>query len=136
MAARIDDDHMTAEFGGRVIAHDGIASMWQMANAARGSYLAGAAVCLLATRRLRPWSPDLGGIHGGIGRQPPGQLVPRLAAWSLGVGIVATVGANLAHGVEHGPVGPLVSARPALALVGSFELLVMLIRTRAWYVGE
>ena len=34
-----------------------------------------------------------------------GQPVPRLAAWSLGAGIVATVGANLAHGVGHGPVG-------------------------------
>ena len=34
-----------------------------------------------------------------------GQPVPRLAAWSLGTGIVATVGANLAHGVGHGPVG-------------------------------
>jgi hypothetical protein len=55
--------------------------------------------------------------------------VPRLAAWSLGAGIVATVGANLAHGVGHGPVGALVSAWPALALVGSFELLMMLIRT-------
>jgi hypothetical protein len=58
------------------------------------------------------------------------QPVPRLAAWSLGTGIVATVGANLAHGVGHGPVGALVSAWPALALVGSFELLMMLIRTR------
>ena len=57
------------------------------------------------------------------------QPVPRLAAWSLGVGIVATVGANLAHGAGHGPVGALVSAWPALALVGSFELLMMLIRT-------
>ena len=55
--------------------------------------------------------------------------VPRLAAWSLGAGIVATVGANLAHGVGHGPVGVLVSAWPALALVGGFELLMMLIRT-------
>jgi hypothetical protein len=57
------------------------------------------------------------------------QPVPRLAAGSLGAGIVATVGANLAHGVGHGPVGTLVSAWPALALVGSFELLMMLIRT-------
>ena len=58
-----------------------------------------------------------------------GQPVPRLAAWSLGVGIVATVGTNLAHGMGHGPVGALVSAWPAVALVGSFELLMMLIRT-------
>lgn len=55
--------------------------------------------------------------------------VPRLALWSLGAGIVATVGANLAHGVGHGPIGALVSAWPALALVGSFELLMLLVRT-------
>ena len=54
--------------------------------------------------------------------------VPRLAKWSLGVGIVATIGANLAHGLNHGPIGALVSAWPALALVGSFELLMLLIR--------
>jgi hypothetical protein len=56
--------------------------------------------------------------------------VPRLAALSLGAGIVATVGANLAHGLGHGPIGALVSAWPALALVGSFELLMLLIRTQ------
>jgi hypothetical protein len=56
------------------------------------------------------------------------QPVPRLAAWSLGVAIVATIGANLAHGLGHGPIGALVSAWPALALVGSYELLMMLIR--------
>lgn len=54
--------------------------------------------------------------------------VPRLAAWSLAVGIVATIGANLAHGLNHGPIGALVSAWPAVALVGSFELLMLLIR--------
>jgi hypothetical protein len=58
------------------------------------------------------------------------QRVPRLAGWSLGTGIVATVGANLAHGIGHGPPGALVSVWPALALVGSFELLMMLIRTQ------
>ena len=55
--------------------------------------------------------------------------VPRLAAWCLAAGIAATVGANLAHGLGHGPIGALVSAWPALALVGSFELLMLLIRT-------
>jgi hypothetical protein len=57
------------------------------------------------------------------------QRVPRLALWSLGAGIVATVGANLAHGLGHGLIGALVSAWPALALVGSFELLMLLVRT-------
>jgi len=42
------------------------------------------------------------------------QRVPRLAGWSLGVGIVATVGANLAHGMGHGPIGALVSTWPRL----------------------
>jgi hypothetical protein len=50
--------------------------------------------------------------------------VPPLAAWSLGVGIVATIGANLAHG----PIGALVSAWPAVALVGSYELCMLVIR--------
>jgi hypothetical protein len=58
------------------------------------------------------------------------QRVPRLAACGLGAGILATVGANLAHGLGHGPVGAVVSAWPARALVGSFELLMLLIRNR------
>ena len=54
---------------------------------------------------------------------------PPLARWCLGAGIVATIGANLAHGLGHGPIGALVSAWPALALAGSFELLMTLMRT-------
>jgi hypothetical protein len=57
------------------------------------------------------------------------QRVPPLALWSLGAGIVATIGANLAHGLGHGPIGALVSAWPALALAASFELLMLLVRT-------
>ncbi len=49
---------------------------------------------------------------------------------------MATVGANLAHGVGHGLVGALVSAWPALALVGSFELLMMLIRAECGRCGR
>jgi Protein of unknown function (DUF2637) len=48
------------------------------------------------------------------------QHVPPLAAWSLGFGMAATVGANVAHGLGHGPIGTLVSACrrwPWLALV-------------------
>jgi hypothetical protein len=41
---------------------------------------------------------------------------------------LATTGANLAHGIGHGPIGALISAWPALALAGSFELLMTLIR--------
>ena len=64
--------------------------------------------------------------------------VAPLAKWSLAIGIVATIGANLAHGLNHGPIGAVVSAWPALALVGSFELLMLLIRThqRANSIGD
>ncbi|MFG2089652.1 DUF2637 domain-containing protein [Spirillospora sp. NPDC048824] len=59
------------------------------------------------------------------------QPAPALAKWSLAVGIVATVGANVAHGASYGVIGALVSAWPALALVGSFELLMTLTRSAA-----
>jgi hypothetical protein len=57
--------------------------------------------------------------------------VPALAKWSLCVGIVATIGANVAHGLNHGPIGAVISAWPAVALVGSFELAMMLTRNAA-----
>jgi hypothetical protein len=40
----------------------------------------------------------------------------------------ATLAANVAHGLGHGPAGAAVGARPAVALVGSYELLMMIIR--------
>jgi hypothetical protein len=58
-----------------------------------------------------------------------GSLVPRLARWLLGLGIAATLTANMAQGWSHGPVGAVVAAWPAVSLVGSYELLVWLIRT-------
>jgi Protein of unknown function (DUF2637) len=57
-----------------------------------------------------------------------GACVPALARWLLGLGIAATLAANVAHGVGNGPVGAAVGAWPALALVGSYELLMMIIR--------
>jgi hypothetical protein len=55
--------------------------------------------------------------------------VPSLARWLLGLGIAATLTANIAQGWSHGPVGAVVAAWPAVSLVGSYELLVWLIRT-------
>jgi Protein of unknown function (DUF2637) len=55
--------------------------------------------------------------------------VPFLARWLLGLGIAATLTANMAQGWSHGPVGAAVAAWPAVSLVGSYELLVWLIRT-------
>jgi Protein of unknown function (DUF2637) len=55
--------------------------------------------------------------------------VPVLARWLLGLGIVATLAANVAHGLGHGVIGAAIGAWPAVALVGSYELLMMIIRT-------
>jgi hypothetical protein len=54
---------------------------------------------------------------------------PSLARWLLGLGIAATLTANMAQGWSRGPVGAVVAAWPAVSLVGSYELLVWLIRT-------
>jgi hypothetical protein len=73
--------------------------------------------------------PDSGSEHAHSRCSRRNQHVAALAHWCLGVGITATIGANLAHGIGHGPIGALVSAWPALALAGSFELLMTLTRT-------
>jgi hypothetical protein len=36
----------------------------------------------------------------------------------------ATLAANVAHALGHGPVGAAVAAWPAIALVGSYELFM------------
>jgi hypothetical protein len=53
---------------------------------------------------------------------------PRLAYWLLGVGIAVTLVANILAGVAFGLLGAVVAAWPALALVGSYELLMIMIR--------
>jgi len=57
-----------------------------------------------------------------------GARVPALARWLLGLGIVATLAANVAHGLGHGVIGAVVAVWPAVALVGSYELLMVIIR--------
>jgi hypothetical protein len=57
-----------------------------------------------------------------------GVRVPTLARWLFGLGIAATLAANVAHGLGHGLIGAAVDAWPAVALVGSCELLMMIIR--------
>jgi hypothetical protein len=84
------------------------------------------------TARLAPFTVDgliLAGSMLTLDANRRRQRVPLLARWCLGAGIVATTGANLAHGLGHGPIGALISAWPAVALAGSFELLMTLIRT-------
>lgn len=67
-----------------------------------------------------------------------GARVPMLARWLLSLGIAATLAANVAHGLGHGhgPIGAAVAAWPAVALVGSYELLMMNIRGAAQTAGD
>jgi len=84
------------------------------------------------TARLLPFTVDgliLAASMLTLDASRRNQSVPPLARGCLGAGIAATIGANLAHGLGHGPIGALVSAWPALALAGSFELLMTLIRS-------
>jgi hypothetical protein len=64
-------------------------------------------------------------VLGSARREVP---VPVLARWLLGLGIAATLAANVAHGLGHGPVGAAVAAWPVIALVGSYELFMTIIR--------
>jgi hypothetical protein len=55
--------------------------------------------------------------------------VPPLVRWLLGLGIAATLAANVAHGLGDGPSGAVVAAWPAVALVCWDELLMVIIRS-------
>jgi Protein of unknown function (DUF2637) len=57
--------------------------------------------------------------------------VRALASWLLGLGIAATLAANVAHGLGDGLAGATVAAWPTVALVGSYELLMMIISSAA-----
>ena len=61
--------------------------------------------------------------------------VPPLARWLLGLGIAATLAANVAHRLGHGPSGAVVAVWPAVALVGSYELLMVIIRSGQFSTG-
>jgi hypothetical protein len=53
---------------------------------------------------------------------------PPLARWLLSAGIGATLFANVLAGAAYGVLGAAVAAWPAAALVGSYELLMWLVR--------
>ena len=60
-----------------------------------------------------------------------GRRGPILAYTSLALGIGATLAANVMHGIAHGPVGAVVGAWPAVALVFAYELLMWMVRADA-----
>jgi hypothetical protein len=57
--------------------------------------------------------------------------VPALARWLLGLGIAATLTANMARGWSHDPVGAVVAAWPAVSLVGSASASRVAVVSRA-----
>jgi hypothetical protein len=57
-----------------------------------------------------------------------GRRAPGLARVMLGLGVAATIAANVAYGAAFGPVGAVISAWPAVAFVGSAELLMLIIQ--------
>jgi hypothetical protein len=56
---------------------------------------------------------------------------PALAWVLLGAGILVTLAANVSYGVQFGVSGALWAAWPALAFVGCYEMLMMLVRASA-----
>jgi hypothetical protein len=85
---------------------------------------AGAVVGVAAVAAVVPYASSMAMLDSAR----RGIRVPVLARWLLGLGIAATLAANVAHGLGHGPIGAAVAAWPAVALVGSYELLMMIIQ--------
>ena len=56
---------------------------------------------------------------------------PVLAWWMLGAGIGATLAMNVLAGLPYGWLASVVATWPALAFVGCYELLMMLVRAAA-----
>jgi hypothetical protein len=57
-----------------------------------------------------------------------GHRPPASARWLLGLGVAATVGANVAYGVAFGALGAVISAWPPAAFVGTVEMGMHLLR--------
>ncbi len=55
--------------------------------------------------------------------------VPALARWLIGWGVAARLAANVADGLGHGLAGAAVAAWPAVALVGLYEVLMIVIHS-------
>lgn len=54
-----------------------------------------------------------------------------LARCMLWLGILATIGANVAYGLRYGTLGAVVSAWPAVAFIGSAEMALGMVRSSA-----
>lgn len=57
-----------------------------------------------------------------------GRKAPARAWLMLGLGVAATVAANVLYGLRFGPVGAVISAWPAVSFVGTVEMCMWMIR--------
>lgn len=51
-----------------------------------------------------------------------------LARCMLGLGVLATIAANVAYGARYGPAGAVISAWPAVAFIGAAEMVMAMVR--------
>lgn len=59
------------------------------------------------------------------------EAAPPLAWLMLAAGVAATLAVNVLAGTAAGPLGAVIAAWPALAFVGCYELVMMLVRSAA-----
>jgi Protein of unknown function (DUF2637) len=59
------------------------------------------------------------------------ETAPKLAWWLLGSGVAVTLAANVTFGAESGVAAALWAAWPAAAFVGTYELMMLLVRASA-----
>lgn len=57
-----------------------------------------------------------------------GRRTPALAWAMLSLGVAATIGANVEYGLRYGVLGAIISAWPAVAFIGSVEMVMGMIR--------
>jgi hypothetical protein len=72
-------------------------------------------------------------LHEARNRRP----APAMARAMLALGVTATVAANVTYGSRFGPAGAVISAWPALAFIGSVEMVMaMVLRARTGAPAE
>src|SRR5258708_5799387 len=64
-------------------------------------------------------------LHEARNRRP----APALARCMLGLGVGATITANVVYGLPFGAMGAVISAWPAVAFIGAVEMVVHLVRS-------
>jgi hypothetical protein len=86
------------------------------------------------TAALLPFSVD--GLIVAASLSLMAAIRPALSRFGIGLGVTATLAANVAYGLHFGAVGALVGAWPAVAFIVAAEILVGMLRARPATVTE